>query len=154
MNSYSCFKIRPVAEFCVIVSLTTVLTACARVSVTPESIRPPEPAAAMNAIEAEPTHPSLVEVRDFDFRVNDVIENRSPLHRAIDLVRRSSADERGTQSDARLPNPSRKRQRGNWTKPVFQRLASPETATFRRKGIFSWSPDTWLTSMKGIVSLA
>jgi Domain of unknown function (DUF4410) len=94
MNSYFCFKIRPVAEFCVIVSLTTVFTACARVSLTPESIRPPEPAAAMNAIEAEPTRPSMVEVRDFDFRANDVIENRSPLHRAIDLVRRAPADER------------------------------------------------------------
>ena len=94
MKSYPCFKIRPVAEFCVIVLLTTVLTACARVSLTPESIRPPEPAAAMNAIEAEPTRPGLVEVRDFDFKVNDVIENRSPLHRAINLVRRASADER------------------------------------------------------------
>ena len=94
MNSYSCFKIPPVAELCVIVSLTTVLAGCAKVSVTPESIRPPEPAAAMNAIEAEPTFPAQIEVRDFDFRVNDVIENRSPLNRAIDLVRSTSAEER------------------------------------------------------------
>ena len=48
----------------------------------------------MNAIEAEPTYPTQIEVRDFDFVVNDVTENRSPLHRGIDLFRRSSADQR------------------------------------------------------------
>ena len=48
----------------------------------------------MNAIEAEPTYPPQIEVRDFDFVVTDVTENRSPLHRGIDLFRRSSADQR------------------------------------------------------------
>jgi hypothetical protein len=67
---------------------------CATVSVTPQPIHPPEAAAAMNAIEAESTNPTLIEVRDFDFVVNDVTENRSPLHRGIDLFRRSSADQR------------------------------------------------------------
>lgn len=67
---------------------------CATVSVTPQPIHPPEAAAALNAIEAEPTDPTLIEVRDFDFVVNDVTENRSPLNRGIDLFRRSSADQR------------------------------------------------------------
>ena len=48
----------------------------------------------MNAIEAEPTYPSAVEVRDFDFVANAVTENRSPLNRGIDLFRRSAADQR------------------------------------------------------------
>ena len=67
---------------------------CASVSVAPQPIHPPRPAAAVNAIEAEPSYPTLVEVRDFDFVVNDVTENRSPLHRGVDLFRRSSADQR------------------------------------------------------------
>jgi hypothetical protein len=78
----------------VFVVMTTMLSGCATVSVTPQPIRPPEPAAAMNAIEAEPTYPTRVEVRDFDFMVNAVTENRSPLHRGIDLFRQSSADQR------------------------------------------------------------
>ncbi|MGO9454914.1 MAG: DUF4410 domain-containing protein [Candidatus Binataceae bacterium] len=48
----------------------------------------------MNAIEAEPAFPEQIEVRDFDFASSSVTENRSPLHRAIDLFRRSSAEER------------------------------------------------------------
>jgi Domain of unknown function (DUF4410) len=48
----------------------------------------------MNAIDAEPTPPAQIEVRDFDFVVTDVTENRSPLNRGIDLFRRRSADER------------------------------------------------------------
>jgi len=67
---------------------------CATVSVAPEPIRPPQPAAALNAIEAEPIYPTMVVVRDFDFVVNDVTENRSPIHRGVDLFRRSSADQR------------------------------------------------------------
>jgi hypothetical protein len=52
-------------------ALLLMLAGCATVSVTPQPIRQPEPAAAMNAIEAEPTYPSLIEVRDFDFVVTD-----------------------------------------------------------------------------------
>jgi hypothetical protein len=48
----------------------------------------------MNAILAEPTRPSVVEVRDFNFAVSAVTENRSPLHRGIDLFRRSAAEQR------------------------------------------------------------
>jgi Domain of unknown function (DUF4410) len=79
----------------ILIVLSTLLAGCATTAtVTPEPIHPPQAAAAMNAIQAEPTYPTLVEVRDFDFVVNDVTENRSPLHRGIDLFRRSSADQR------------------------------------------------------------
>ena len=70
------------------------LTGCAAVSVTPQSIRPPNPAVAANAIEAEPTPPAQIAVRDFVFDPSSVTENRSPLHRATDLVRSSTAEER------------------------------------------------------------
>jgi hypothetical protein len=86
--------IQPYARSAVFGALLLMLAGCATVAVTPQPIRQPEPAAAMNAIEAEPTYPSLIEVRDFDFVVTDVAENRSPLHRGIDLFRRSSADQR------------------------------------------------------------
>jgi Domain of unknown function (DUF4410) len=98
MNSYSpksiSIKSGAGLSIVVFVALATLLSGCATVSVTPQPIRPPEPAAAMNAIEAEPIYPTRVEVRDFDFMVNDVTENRSPLNRGIDLFRRSSADQR------------------------------------------------------------
>ena len=76
MNSYSCFKIRPVAEFCVIVSLTTVLTACARVSLTPESIRPPEPAAARRAVyvHADSFQPCIKTAQAFRPMVREMFE--------------------------------------------------------------------------------
>ena len=93
MNFHSFSSVRS-GRFSISMVLATVLSGCATVSVTPQPIRPPEPAAAMNAIEAEPTYPTRVEVRDFDFVVNDVTENRSPLHRGIDLFKRSSADQR------------------------------------------------------------
>ena len=96
MNSYSSRLIssRSGASFTMLVVLGTVLSGCATVSVTPQPIRPPEAAAAMNAIEAEPTYPTRIEVRDFDFVANDVTENRSPLNRGIDLFKRSSKDQR------------------------------------------------------------
>jgi hypothetical protein len=74
--------------------LATLLSGCATVSVTPESIRPSDPSVALHAIEAEPTPPAEVAVSDFAFSPSSVTENRSPLNRAIDLVRRSSADTR------------------------------------------------------------
>ena len=89
-----CFSIRPYARTSAFGALLLMLAGCATVSVTPQPVRQPEPAAAMNAIEAEPTYPTLIEVRDFDFVVTDVAENRSPLNRGIDLFRRSSADQR------------------------------------------------------------
>jgi hypothetical protein len=96
MNFYSSrsISIRYGVGLAAFVVVAALLSGCATVSVTPQPIRPPQPAAAMNAIEAEPIYPTRVEVRDFDFVVNDVTENRSPLNRGIDLFRRSSADQR------------------------------------------------------------
>jgi Domain of unknown function (DUF4410) len=75
-------------------ALSLALAGCATVSLTPENIRPPDPSVAMNAIEAEPAVPAQVEVRDFDFAASAVTENKSPLNRAVDLFRRSSAQDR------------------------------------------------------------
>ena len=88
-NSFCCY-----ARSCTIFVLLLALAGCATVSVTPGSIRPPDPSVAYNAIEAEPTSPAQIEVRDFNFASSSVTENRSLFHRAIDLFRISSADER------------------------------------------------------------
>ncbi len=90
----SFISIRTRARTSAFAALLLALAGCATVSVTPQPIKQPEPAAAMDAIYAEPTPPAQIEVRDFDFVVTDVTENRSPLHRGIDLFRRRSADER------------------------------------------------------------
>ena len=79
---------------CTMGALSGALAGCATVSVTPDAIRPADPSVAYNAIEAEPTPPAEVAVRDFDFAPSSVTENRSIFHRAIDLFRSSSADER------------------------------------------------------------
>ncbi len=94
MNSFSLTSMKSGAGFSLLVVLATLLSGCAKVAVTPESIRPPDPAVAANAIEAEPTFPAQIEVRDFAFSSSSVTENRSPIHRATDLVRSSSADSR------------------------------------------------------------
>jgi hypothetical protein len=78
----------------ILVALSLALAGCATVSVTPEPIRPPDPAVASNAIEAEPTFPMQIAVRDFTFAASSVTENRSPVNRGIDLFRSSSADAR------------------------------------------------------------
>ena len=78
----------------ILVIVSILLTGCAAVSVTPQPIRPPNPSVAANAIEAEPTLPAQVEVRDFVFSTSSVAENRAPLHRATNLVRSSTADDR------------------------------------------------------------
>lgn len=94
MNSYLFTSVRFRAGFPIFVVLATLFSGCAKISVTPESIRPPDPSVAANAIEAEPTFPAQIEVRDFAFSSSSVTENRSPIHRATDLVRSSSADSR------------------------------------------------------------
>ena len=86
--------VRSYASLSILVVLSMLLTSCAAVSVTPEPIRPPNPSVAANAIEAEPTPPAQIVVRDFAFAPSSVTENRSPLHRATDLVRSSSVDDR------------------------------------------------------------
>ena len=84
----------PVKSSSIFVLLSMLLTGCGALSVTPQPIRSPDPVAASNAIEAEPTPPTQIAVLDFAFAPSSVIENRSPVHRAIDVVRRSSAEER------------------------------------------------------------
>jgi hypothetical protein len=79
---------------CSIGLVSLAFVGCARVAVTPETIRPPDPSLAYNAIQAEPTFPAQVLVRDFDFAPSSVTENRSVVHRATDLVRSSSPEER------------------------------------------------------------
>jgi len=74
--------------------LSLALAGCATVSLTPEGIPPPDPSVAMNAIEAESAVPAQIEVRDFDFASSSVTENGSPLNRAVDLFRKSSAQDR------------------------------------------------------------
>jgi hypothetical protein len=81
--------VKSYAAYSMLGVLSMLLTGCAAVSVTPQAIRPPDPAAAANAIEAEPAPPAQIVVRDFAFTPSSVIENRSPIHRAIDVVRSS-----------------------------------------------------------------
>jgi hypothetical protein len=140
MNSYfpRSISIRSGAGFpiFVFVVMATMLSGCATVSVTPQPIRPPEPAAAMNAIEAEPTYPTRVEVRDFDFAVNAVTENRSPLHRGIDLFRQSSADQRQDAIGRDVGEVISKETAKNWTKPAFMLRASPGTSILLCRATF------------------
>jgi len=93
MRSFSAAHSRGLRLSCV-AALSMVLAGCAKAALTPESIVPPDPSLAYNAIEAEPTPPAQVVVRDFTFVPAAVSENRSPLHRTIDLVRSTSPDER------------------------------------------------------------
>jgi hypothetical protein len=88
------FSKRYCARVSAIGALSVAVAGCATVSVTPEAARPPDPSVAMNAIEAEPAAPAQIEVRDFDFDPSAVTENKAPLHRATDLFRRSSKEER------------------------------------------------------------
>jgi hypothetical protein len=91
------FSIFAKTHFCArfsMMSALSLLAGCAAVSVTPEPIQFPDPSQAMHAIEAEPTPPSQVVVRDFSFAPSSVTENKSLLHRGTDLLRRSSALQR------------------------------------------------------------
>jgi hypothetical protein len=74
--------------------LAAALTGCAQLSISPQSAQPPDPEVASLAIQAEPLPPFEIVVRDFEFSPSSVRENSSPLHRAIDLFRRSPAEER------------------------------------------------------------
>jgi hypothetical protein len=89
------------------------LAGCATVAVTPGNIQRPDPAAAYNAIEAEPVIPAQIAVADFDFAPSSIIENRSPFHRAIDLFLSSSPEQReiaiGRKAAASLSDKTAKR---------------------------------------------
>ena len=86
--------IQSYARISALAALTLLMAGCATSSLTPGSIQPPDPAVSYNAIEAEPTYPPQVAVVDFNVTPSAVTENRSLLHRAIDLFRRSTADQR------------------------------------------------------------
>src|SRR5690242_12775621 len=85
---------RPHAITCCLGVVMLGLAGCATVSVTAGNIRTPEPVFAYNAIEAEGTRPAEIAVSDFQFAPSAIIENRSLLHRAIDLLRSSSSRDR------------------------------------------------------------
>ena len=74
--------------------LSTTFASCAQLSISPQSAQRPDPAVAARAIEAEPVPSTEIMVRDFEFSPSSVRENSSPLHRAINLFRQSSNEER------------------------------------------------------------
>jgi hypothetical protein len=86
--------IRSYTRSCIIGLFSLALSGCGATFVTPENIRPPDPANAYNAIEAEPAYPTRVVVRDFDFEPSSVTEDQSIYYRAIDLFRKSSEEDR------------------------------------------------------------
>ncbi len=82
------------AQNSIILVLSVVLVGCATVSVTPKGVEQSNPALVSDAIQAAPTVPTQVAVRDFTFSPSAVKENASPLHQASNLFRKSSAKER------------------------------------------------------------
>jgi len=94
MGSFLFEEIRRFAQVSICVALFAMLAGCAKVSVTPRGVEQANPALVADALEAAPTAPTQVAVRDFVFYSASVKENGSPLHRGTDLLRRSSADER------------------------------------------------------------
>jgi len=94
MGSFLFEEMRRFAQVSICVALFAMLAGCAKVSVTPRGVEQANPAQVADALEAAPTAPTQVAVRDFVFYSASVKENGSPLHRGTDLLRRSSADER------------------------------------------------------------
>jgi hypothetical protein len=94
-------------------ALAMVLAGCARVSLTPRPAEVPNPVAVTDALDAAQTPIVQVAVHDFDFSPSSVHENGSPLHRGIDLFKRSSAEQRkveiGRDAAARLSAQAAKR---------------------------------------------
>jgi len=72
----------------------SLLVGCAKVSVSPQSAEHPDPASEYRAIETEKHVPAWVEVCDFGFSDSSITENRDPLSRAENLLRKSSEQER------------------------------------------------------------
>ena len=94
MRSSFSIGIRSYARISIFLVPAAILFGCAQVSVTPQPAQPPNPSLASQAIKAEPTVPVQIAVRDFTFYSSSVSENASPLHRAANLFRSSSAEER------------------------------------------------------------
>ena len=80
----------------ILLLMSTALSACARVSVSPvPTWRPDVAVVPHDAIKAEPVAPPMeIVVCDFEFSPAVVRENASPLHRFTDLFREGSAEER------------------------------------------------------------
>jgi hypothetical protein len=70
------------------------LTGCAKVSVSPQSAERPDPGSEYRVIETEKFIPAWVEVCDFGFSDSSITENRDPITRAENLLRKSSVEER------------------------------------------------------------
>jgi hypothetical protein len=94
MGSFLFEEFRSYARISVCFALSAMLIGCAKVSVTPRGVQQENPALVADALEAAPSAPTQVAIRDFTFYSSSVTENRAPLHRGTDLFRRSSADER------------------------------------------------------------
>ena len=74
------------------------LSACAKVSVSPQSTERPNPVSDYRVIETEKFEPAWIEVCDFEFAPSSVTENWDPVNRAVNLVERQSKEDR----DAKL----------------------------------------------------
>jgi hypothetical protein len=94
MGSFLFEEIRWYSQISICIALFAMLAGCAKVSVTPRGVQQENPAMVADALEAARTAPTQVAVRDFTFYSSSVKENGSPLHRGVDLFRRSSADKR------------------------------------------------------------
>ncbi len=88
MRSFFSNGIRSYARISIFLVPAAILSGCAHVSVTPQPAQQPNPSLASEAIEAEPTVPVQVAVRDFTFYSSSVSENASPLHQGADLFRK------------------------------------------------------------------
>jgi Domain of unknown function (DUF4410) len=93
MRLFFCMHCRG-PRLCWVAALSLLVAGCAKAAITPESIVPPDPLLAYNAIEAERTAPAQVYVLDFSFVPSAITENTSPLHRAIGLARSTQPLER------------------------------------------------------------
>ncbi len=71
MRSFFSIGIRSYARISILLVPATILSGCAQVSVTPQPAQQPNPSLA-SAIEAEPTVPVQVAVRDFTFYSSSV----------------------------------------------------------------------------------
>jgi hypothetical protein len=94
MGSFLFEEFRSCARISICLALSATLISCAKVSVTPRGVQQENPALVSDALEAAPSAPTQVAIRDFTFDSSSVTENRAPLHRGTDLFRRSSAEER------------------------------------------------------------
>ena len=94
MGSFLFEEIRWYAKISICAALFAILAGCAKISLTPRGVSQENPALVADALEAAPSAPAQVAVRDFTFYSSAVKENGSPLHRGVDLFRHSSADER------------------------------------------------------------